>query len=47
MTKTNDKQIGWSGETLDAILDRRPVRRIGERMAPVGFDPVALARMLG
>ncbi len=43
-TTTKREQVGWSGEELDAILDRKAQR---PQPAQVGYDPAALARLLG
>lgn len=34
--------VGWYGETLDRVLDRRPATPV-----KVGYDPEALAKVLG
>lgn len=46
MSKTS-KQIGWHGAELDAILDRNTTTRRNGKPVPVGYDPAALARLLG
>jgi len=41
---SNKAPLGWHGETLDAILDRRPIT---PSKTPVGYDPRDLAKLLG
>ncbi len=41
---TKREQVGWSGEQLDAILDRQEQR---PQPARVGYDPADLAKLLG
>ncbi len=43
----SSKQVGWYGETLNAILDGRKPAQPGTKPAPVGYDPAALAKLLG
>ena len=47
MSNKNSKQIGWYGETLNAVLDGRKQDQPGTKPAPVGYDPAALAKLLG
>lgn len=44
-TKQPQAPIGWYGETLNAILDRRPQNPAPR--TPVGYDPRDLAKLLG
>lgn len=41
-TAPRTETVGWYGETLDRVLDRRPAVP-----SKVGYDPEALAKVLG
>ncbi len=41
---TKRDEIGWYGETLNAVLDRKAQR---PARGKVGYDPSDLARILG